>query len=73
MNNCMIQYQNQEEFDKARAEWFQLAGERKRQREEMERKIEEGRRKHKEWWGLDEEGKLQGKRVEVHEEELKKR
>ncbi|KAJ4292820.1 hypothetical protein N0V90_009483 [Kalmusia sp. IMI 367209] len=64
MNSCMIQYQGQDELDKARAEWFALAGERKRAREERERLIEDSRRKHKEWWGLDEEGKLQGKRLE---------
>lgn len=62
MNSCMIQYQGQDELDKARAEWFQLAGERKRAREERERKVEEGRRKHQEWWGLDEEGRLRGNR-----------
>lgn len=30
MNSCMLQYQNQDELDKARAEWFALAGERKK-------------------------------------------
>lgn len=72
MNSCMLQYQNQDEFDKARAEWFTLAGERKRQKEEMARKVEEGKRKHKEWWGLDEEGKLQGKKLETEAERLKR-
>lgn len=66
MNSCMVQYQGQEELDKARAEWFQLAGERRRQKEELARKTEEARRKHKEWWNLDPEtGKLQGKKAEV--------
>jgi len=65
MNSCMIQYQGQDELDKARAEWFQLAGDRKRQKEERERKLDEARRKHKEWWNLDEHGKLQGKKAEV--------
>jgi COX assembly protein 1 len=64
MNACMLQYQNQDELDKARAEWFQLAGERKRAREEHARKLEDARSKHKEWWNLDENGKVQGKRVE---------
>jgi COX assembly protein 1 len=30
MNSCMLQYQNQDELDKARQEWFALAGERKK-------------------------------------------
>ncbi|KAF2796513.1 hypothetical protein K505DRAFT_237564 [Melanomma pulvis-pyrius CBS 109.77] len=64
MNSCMLQYQGQDEFDKARAEWFKLAGERKRKKEDMERLMEEGRRKHKEWWGLDEDGYLRGKAAE---------
>lgn len=68
MNACMLQYQNQSELDKARAEWFQLAGERKRQREEHARQLEDARSKHKEWWNLDDEGRLQGKRLEGGEE-----
>lgn len=71
MNSCMMKYQGQDELDKARAEWFRLAGERKRQREEEARKIEEARRRHKEWWNLDEHGKLQGKRAEVGSGEAK--
>lgn len=69
MNSCMIQYQGQEELDKARAEWFALAGERKREREAFKEKVEESRRKHKEWWNLDEKGKLQGKRAEMEDSE----
>ncbi|KAH7086096.1 cytochrome c oxidase biogenesis protein Cmc1 like-domain-containing protein [Paraphoma chrysanthemicola] len=65
MNSCMLQYQNQDELDKARQEWFQLAGERKRQREEHQRKLEDARSKHKEWWNLDETGHLQGKKLEA--------
>jgi hypothetical protein len=30
MNSCMLQYQNQDELDKARREWFALAGERRK-------------------------------------------
>jgi COX assembly protein 1 len=30
MNSCMLQYQNQDELDKARLEWFALAGERRK-------------------------------------------
>ncbi|USP79045.1 uncharacterized protein yc1106_06319 [Curvularia clavata] len=65
MNSCMLQYQNQEELDKARQEWFALAGERKKAREEHQRKLEEARNKHKEWWNLDEHGRTVGKRAEV--------
>lgn len=68
MNNCLIQYQGQEEMDIARKEWFRLAGERRRQKEEAAEKLADARRKHKEWWNLDEHGKLQGKRAEVEEE-----
>ncbi|KAF1954635.1 hypothetical protein CC80DRAFT_493757 [Byssothecium circinans] len=68
MNSCMMKYQGQDEMDKARAEWFALAGERREKKRELARQIEEGRRKHKEWWNLDEHGKLQGKRAETAEE-----
>lgn len=64
MNACMLQYQNQAELDAARAEWFTLAEERKRQREEHAQKLEDARSKHKEWWNLDDEGRLVGKRAE---------
>ena len=32
MNSCMLQYQNQDELDKARLEWFALAEERRQVR-----------------------------------------
>ncbi|KAF9731181.1 hypothetical protein PMIN06_008084 [Paraphaeosphaeria minitans] len=65
MNTCMLQYQGPDELDKARAEWFALAGERRRDKEERAKLVEEGKRRHKEWWGLDEHGKLQGKKLET--------
>ncbi|KAF2677778.1 hypothetical protein K458DRAFT_395584 [Lentithecium fluviatile CBS 122367] len=65
MNTCMLRYQGQDELDKARAEWFALAGERRREKQEMAQRLEEARRQHREWWNLDAQGKLQGKRVEV--------
>ncbi|CBX97812.1 hypothetical protein LEMA_P092210.1 [Plenodomus lingam JN3] len=65
MNSCMLQYQNQAEMDAARQEWFALAGERKAEREEHKRRVEEARHKHKEWWNLDEEGRLVGRKAEV--------
>ena len=68
MNTCMLRYQGPDELDAARAEWFARAGERRREKEEMARRVEEGKRRHKEWWGLDEEGKLQGKKLEASKE-----
>lgn len=64
MNSCMLQYQNQDELDKARQEWFALAEERKKQRIEHQRRLEDARDKHKEWWNLDDSGRLVGKRAE---------
>jgi COX assembly protein 1 len=64
MNACMLQYQNQDELDAARSEWFQLAEERQQARREHKRKLEESRNKHKDWWNLDDQGRLQGKRLE---------
>lgn len=64
MNACMLQYQTQDELDAARSEWFALAEERQQARREHKRRLEEARSKHKEWWNLDDEGRLQGKRVE---------
>lgn len=63
MNSCMLRYQGQEELDKARAEWFRLAGERRRQKEEEERRAEENRMMKREWWGVDEGrwGKKEGR------------
>ncbi|KAH9863805.1 hypothetical protein J1614_009737 [Plenodomus biglobosus] len=62
MNSCMLQYQNQDELDAARQEWFALAGERKAAREEHQRKLEDARHKHKEWWNLDDGGRGKGER-----------
>lgn len=68
MNSCLLSYQKPEEMDKARAEWFALAGERKRAKEERARKEEEARRKHREWWGIaDPEGRFQERVVHVEE------
>ncbi|KAF1926310.1 uncharacterized protein M421DRAFT_422999 [Didymella exigua CBS 183.55] len=64
MNACMLQYQNQDELDRARSEWFELAEERKRARREHKRRLEDARGKHKEWWNLDDSGRLMGKKAE---------
>lgn len=61
----MLQYQNQDELDAARQEWFALAGERKAQRIEHQRQLEDARHKHKEWWNLDENGRTVGKAAEA--------
>ena len=73
MNSCMLQYQNQAELDAARSEWFALAEERRKARLEHKRKLEDARGKHKEWWNLDDEGRLQGKSVEVGGEGVRRR
>ncbi|KAF2127867.1 hypothetical protein P153DRAFT_342783 [Dothidotthia symphoricarpi CBS 119687] len=65
MNACMLQFQTQDEMDKARAQWFQLAGERRKAREDHQQRLEDARHKHKEWWNLDEEGRTQGKILEA--------
>jgi COX assembly protein 1 len=68
MNACMLQYQNQDELDKARSEWFELAEERQKARAEHKRKLADARDKHKEWWNLDDSGRLQGKVLEKDSE-----
>jgi COX assembly protein 1 len=40
-------------MDKARMQWFQEAGERKRAREEREKKAAEALKKHREYWGIE--------------------
>ena len=57
MNTCMLQYANQIEKDAARDEWFATRGDRKREREIKEEKRIEQEKFHREWWGLDENGK----------------
>ncbi|KAL2351169.1 hypothetical protein BJ546DRAFT_1052483 [Cryomyces antarcticus] len=57
MNTCMVRYATQEEQDAAREEWFATRDVRRREREEKEEKRKEAERKHREWWGLDEEGR----------------
>lgn len=57
MNTCMNAHATREEEDKAREEWFEKIPERRAEKAEEERKKEEMRRKHREWWGLDEQGR----------------
>ncbi|KAI9703473.1 MAG: hypothetical protein M1820_005777 [Bogoriella megaspora] len=57
MNACMLTYATQDEQDAARAEWFATVEKRKTEREEKEAKRRESERKHREWWGLDEQGR----------------
>ncbi|KAF2751596.1 hypothetical protein M011DRAFT_474045 [Sporormia fimetaria CBS 119925] len=54
MNACMLKYQGPDEMDKAREQWFRLAGERKKAKEEKERKAAEAMKKHREYWGAEE-------------------
>jgi COX assembly protein 1 len=65
MNSCLLSYQGQDELDKARMQWFQEAGERKRAREEREIKAAEALKKHREYWGIeDTEARLKKEREE---------
>ncbi|KAF2090911.1 hypothetical protein K490DRAFT_53844 [Saccharata proteae CBS 121410] len=57
MNSCMVIYATQEEQDAAREEWFATRELRKREREEKEKKRLEQEKFHREWWGLDEQGR----------------
>lgn len=60
MNNCMIQYANMEEQDRAREEWFRSAEKRIKEREAKEEKKKAQEKFHREWWGLDEKGVIGG-------------
>lgn len=57
MNTCMIQYATQDEQDAAREEWFATRDLRRKEREAKEEKRKEQEKFHREWWGLDENGK----------------
>ncbi|KAF2140044.1 uncharacterized protein K452DRAFT_320116 [Aplosporella prunicola CBS 121167] len=57
MNSCMVVHATQDEMDAARAEWFATRELRRREREEKERKRVEQEKFHREWWGLDEQGR----------------
>ncbi|KAI9855837.1 MAG: hypothetical protein M1824_005826 [Vezdaea acicularis] len=70
MNACMVQHATRDEEDRAREEWFATRLERRREREEKERQIEEKRKFHREWWGLDENG---NRTYKDPEQTLKKR
>jgi COX assembly mitochondrial protein 1 len=57
MNSCMVQHATQAEMDKAREDWFRGREARRREREEKEVKRKENEKLHREWWGLDEQGR----------------
>ena len=57
MNTCMLAYANQSEHDAARAEWFAGRDQRRRERDQKEEKRKEQEKFHREWWGLDEQGR----------------
>jgi COX assembly protein 1 len=57
MNSCMKQYATQDEQDRAREEWFNTRDKRKREREKKEERRKEQEAFHREWWGLDEQGR----------------
>jgi COX assembly protein 1 len=53
----MMQHATLEEQDRAREEWFLTRDQRKRERAEEQEKIKEKKKFHREWWGLDENGR----------------
>lgn len=57
MNTCMNKYATQAEQDAARNEWFATRDQRRKERELKEEKRKEQEKFHREWWGLDEQGK----------------
>lgn len=57
MNSCMVAHATQEEQDRAREEWFATRDFRRKEREEKEAKRKEQEKFHREWWGLDEQGR----------------
>ncbi|KAF2401713.1 hypothetical protein EJ06DRAFT_528867 [Trichodelitschia bisporula] len=57
MNSCMIAHATQEEQDRARQEWFATREKRRQEREEKEKKRLEQEKFHREWWGLDDQGR----------------
>lgn len=57
MNTCMIRFATQQEQDAAREEWFATMDKRREEREAKERKRLEQEKFHREWWGVDEDGK----------------
>ena len=58
MNNCMLAHINHEEEDRAREQWFASAPQRRADREAKERRMEDNKKYHREWWGIDERGQL---------------
>lgn len=53
----MVAHATQEEQDRAREEWFATRELRRQEREEKEKKRKEAEKFHREWWGLDEQGR----------------
>lgn len=57
MNTCMLQFATQAEQDAAREEWFATRDLRRKERELKEEKRKVQEKFHREWWGLDEQGR----------------
>ncbi|KAF2150779.1 hypothetical protein K461DRAFT_296021 [Myriangium duriaei CBS 260.36] len=57
MNTCMLQFATQAEQDAAREEWFAKIDQRRKERELKEEKRKVQEKFHREWWGLDEQGR----------------
>ena len=58
MNKCLLQYQTQDDFDAARAEWLAAAEERRREKQERQHRQEEVDRWHEAWWRGGIDGKM---------------
>ncbi|KAI9682852.1 MAG: hypothetical protein M1829_006286 [Trizodia sp. TS-e1964] len=68
MNACMVQFASQAEQDAAREEWFATRDERRAAREAKERRRVEQEKFHREWWGLDENGRRKFEEKEREQE-----
>ncbi|KAF2839376.1 hypothetical protein M501DRAFT_1003977 [Patellaria atrata CBS 101060] len=73
MNKCMILHATRENQDIAREEWFATREQRRAEREEKERKRVEQEKFHREWWGLDEQGRrvMDEERLKRYDEEVR--
>jgi COX assembly protein 1 len=53
----MMAFATMEEQDRAREEWFATRDQRRRERELKEEKRKEAEKMHRQWWGLDDQGR----------------
>lgn len=67
MNGCMISYATLEEQDRAREEWFASREDRRKQKEKEAAEHEAKLKLKRDFWGVNEEGRLldRDKRVDT--------